>query len=291
MSQCFKCFKELYSNNQRHGLHPSCYKEWFQLIDAQEEFKNLNPHGEDFLDNESFFQGAFKKYSAFLGHTHYILKTSTVDYPELARTEYLCNQIAGSLHLPIPDHFLISFLSTDCFVTYNFMQHRNGCDLKHIYHFLKKDDIFSIETFLTIIEEKTGRHSESVKFLQMCLFDALIGNHDRHGRNFGFIVSSNGYELSPLYDNPSYFAIEDLLEADFGIGGKITTRQENRSDMIAYVEDFCHFGYRDEVRDFFAHIPLDTIENLIKVSFISERRKKALLNFIHKRYRDLENAI
>jgi serine/threonine protein kinase HipA of HipAB toxin-antitoxin module len=43
----------------------------------------------------------------------------------------------------------------------------------------------------------------------MCLFDALVGNHDRHGRNIALIETRKGHILSPFYDNPSYIGIED----------------------------------------------------------------------------------
>lgn len=40
-------------------------------------------------------------------------------------------------------------------------------------------------------------------FWDMYIIDALIGNFDRHGSNWGFIKRNNTYELAPVFDNGS----------------------------------------------------------------------------------------
>lgn len=40
-------------------------------------------------------------------------------------------------------------------------------------------------------------------FWQMYIMDALIGNFDRHGANWGFIKENNCYTLAPVFDNDS----------------------------------------------------------------------------------------
>lgn len=45
---------------------------------------------------------------------------------------------------------------------------------------------------------------ETVKmFWQLYIIDALLGNFDRHGGNWGFIKENNEYSLSPIFDNGS----------------------------------------------------------------------------------------
>lgn len=41
------------------------------------------------------------------------------------------------------------------------------------------------------------------KFWNMYIIDALIGNFDRHGANWGFIKKNNTYSLAPIFDNGS----------------------------------------------------------------------------------------
>lgn len=49
-------------------------------------------------------------------------------------------------------------------------------------------------------------------FVQMCLFDCLIGNYDRHWGNWGFIGYNKDYTICPLFDNGSslYPKLSDL---------------------------------------------------------------------------------
>ena len=41
------------------------------------------------------------------------------------------------------------------------------------------------------------------KFWNMFIIDALIGNFDRHGANWGFIKKDNQYTMAPIFDNGS----------------------------------------------------------------------------------------
>ena len=50
---------------------------------------------------------------------------------------------------------------------------------------------------LTRIEETTDR------FWDIFIVDALLGNFDRHGGNWGFIKKDDRYRLSPVFDNGS----------------------------------------------------------------------------------------
>ena len=68
---------------------------------------------------------------------------------------------------------------------------------------MKNREEHNCERLVTIIVEKTGRRTEQERFVFLTLADSLIGNHDRHGRNLGFIQSPKGLRLAPFYDNPS----------------------------------------------------------------------------------------
>ena len=86
----------------------------------------------------SFFHGKFRKYSAQLGGKNYLLKVKQEELPELPAMEYLCNQIAKNLGLWVPEHYFIRFQNElDTFACENFMENFPGCDLIHIYRYLK----------------------------------------------------------------------------------------------------------------------------------------------------------
>ena len=227
---CYYCCQN-FSPSERirvHGLHLKCFKKWFNLphqmnfMDLALRTQDKESHDPLHLSpfhtiNMSSFQGKFKKYSATLNKNDYILKVEQPEYPELPATEYLCNEIASALKMKVPEYYLIQFENTlATFVVKNFMQAFPGGDLVHIYRYLKNPKDFNCQILIRIIQEKTGKREDIIHFIQMCLFDSLIGNHDRHGRNLGLIQTNRGLSLAPIYDNPSYLAIEEdfLLDAN-----------------------------------------------------------------------------
>ena len=83
------------------------------------------------------------------------------------------------------------------------------------------------EHLVRIIGEKTRRRTEQERFVYLTLVDTLTGNHDRHGRNLGFIQTPKGLQLAPFYDNPSYIGLDDdlMLGADLQPRGAIFTEE------------------------------------------------------------------
>jgi hypothetical protein len=287
MTLCYKCLQPI-PNANKHGLHQKCFQELFKTND---DFTNLAMRPGESTDhtivNSSFFQGTFKKYSATLGTQEYILKAATDEYPELPKAEFLSNQIGSSLQLAVADYYLIKFLNeTDCFVTRNFMSDYAGGNLIHIYHLFKPEENFDLKTILRIILDKTGRLHDVRKFIDICLFDALIGNHDRHGRNIAFIQTSEQFILSPAYDNPSYLAIEDekFLAAYHEPRGKISTTDCNEPIMHNYIQELKALGYHAEISAFYQRINLDKINLLIQNSLLSTKRKQAFIDLIRRRF-------
>lgn len=295
-SICYKCNEPLHNTSPtKHGLHTGCFKEWFNLADEEEDFQNLSfektPQEGHSHQLTSFFHGKFKKYSSDLGRKKYILKMCD-EYPELAKTEYVCNQIGSLIGLDIPKNYLLYFQGEqDCFVTYNFMQDFSPATLEHAWRFLRESDPYDLKTFLTIVEKNTGRLTEIKKFIKMCLFDALIGNHDRHGRNFGFISMSHGYSFAPCYDNPSYFGIAEYLAATHVPRCVIQTSSVVEPMMKDYVEELVQLGFREEVNAFKKRLPIEKVRLHIKQSLITEERQNAFLKFIERSYQELNNAL
>jgi hypothetical protein len=296
--KCYKCKKEI-DNQGVEGLHERCFVEWFELP-AVEGFTDIaaqrigNDSGPISQLNSSFFHGKFKKYSAQLGNRQYILKVQQPEYPELPATEYLCNEIAKSLQIQVPDFYLIRFQNQwDTFVSRNFMSDRLSSNLIHFYRFLENNQEFDCKTVIQIIKRETGKMNNIDKFIELCLFDALIGNHDRHGRNLALIQNPKGLELAPFYDNPSYIAIEDewLLAAHHEPRGKIFTSHSREPKMREYVLELMELGFGINIKTFMGKIDLEHVSSLIHESFISEKRKNALHSLIKRRYQELIHAI
>jgi hypothetical protein len=296
---CLKCRLPIIDlESTRYGLHSECFTEWFQVPSTAEfvslqrrsitteQSTNLIPQ------DTSFFHGKFKKYSANLNGESYILKMRQEEALELPEVEYLCNQIGKLLGVSVAEFFFINFNDEGTFVTKNFIKQGAPVDLQHIYHF-RPDNQHSCEGIIQAIIEKTQRPYDVRIFIKTILFDALIGNHDRHGRNLAFIVTAKSMSLSPIYDNVSYLSLEkgNMLKADFNPTGKISTSDTFEPSMRDYVKELKRLGYQDDTNEFYQSIKLPQLDQLIEESFCSTLMKEALKKLIRKRYEELENAL
>jgi len=70
---------------------------------------------------------------------------------------------------------------------------------KNLYRYTYAEiiDMLNENTKLTSVKQNVD------KFWNMFIIDALLGNFDRHGANWGFIKDKNGYRLAPIFDNGS----------------------------------------------------------------------------------------
>ena len=293
---CYKCCTPLSNEDSFHGLHPECFYRWFNTtseidftdVVLKKDGNSLEPTPSPI--HTSFFHGKFKKYSANLGEKSYILKVNQTEYPELPHIEYLSNIIAKKVGLHVPEFYLIRFLNeVDAFVVHNFMSHYTPGNLIHIYHFLSNTDDYSIRKILEIIKNKVGSMDAIEQFIFMCLFDALIGNHDRHGRNIALIETKKGHILSPFYDNPSYIGIEDynLLLAEHNPRGKIETSRTSTPTLKDYLFEFEELGYKPIILKFIKNLQKINIEEIIKASPLSEKRQNAFLSLINRRKEEI----
>lgn len=301
MRSCYLCKKSLNEEKMTSGLHPDCFCQWFRVIEPDDFQDVVARSSEEPIEkddwaqvNTSFFHGKFRKYSARIGNHSYILKVMQAEIPELPLTEYLCNQMARVLGLEVPNHYMILFQNKlESFVSLNFMDNRLGSDLVHIYRYLDQPKDYDCEHLLKIIEQEIGRYEAVVRFVELCLFDSLIGNHDRHGRNLGLIREATGTILAPFYDNPCYLALEipELLGAFHEPRGAIATKETKEPVMKDYVKELFRLGFKDEVINFARRVDLKVIENLFDTSCLSNARKDAILRLIQRRYKEMVNAI
>lgn len=292
--KCFRCLKEIAKKDYYYGLHSTCFELWFQgkagdffkAFTPEEVLEDRDLQSDLVLINSSFFQGKYKKYSATFNDDKYIFKVNDVDFPVLQRAEYLSNQIAKILHIPVADFYLIAFEDQDCFVTKNFLYTSNYRKLTHIYHYLSKHSEFTVESLFRTIMDMTRRPKDAEVFLRVVLFDSLIGNNDRHGRNLGFLSKGTRHILSPIYDNCSYIGIEDeaLVGADLNPLGKIATKHSENPSMTEYVEELIRLKQMEALHFFKRFCKLSKIFAQIDKSFLPIKFKKAYRCLIQKRH-------
>lgn len=295
--RCLRCRKPV-KQEKFYGLHKDCFFKCFKLPDIL-EFSNLDPKKQDISGlpyplkktKDSFYRGRYRKYSAQLDSARYILKVKEDKYPDLPAMEYVCNNIASFLGLSVPEYCLVRYQGKITFVTRDFMQDYKGGTLHHIYKFLPKGaKNYNCKNIINVLFQQT-RPADVARFIQMVLFDSLIGNDDRHGGNFGIIESAKGRRLAPMYDNPSYFGVEDLLGADLNPSGDIWTSSSKEPKLLDYIKEFHKLGFRRICLEFLEDIIRQSqeITEEVKSSEISQARKKAFMKFLEKQFQILKD--
>lgn len=316
--RCLYCHKAIETVEARKfcGLHRVCFLKSFKLTDPL-KFSNLDPKKQDFVSGyshikkikDSFYHGRYRKYSADLGNTKYILKIQEKKFPDLPAIEYVCNRIASLLGLNVPEYHLIKYkvendpknesqhnksnIGNMTFIVRNFMQDYKGGTLHHIYKFLPKGEKnYNCKNITDVLFQHT-KPADVVRFIEITLFDSLIGNNDRHGRNLGIIESARKKRLAPLYDNPSYFGIEsdDLIGADFNISGCIRTSLSKEPMLMNYLKEFQSLGFEKICLKFFKKVTgqFNKIIESVESSEVSEKRRKAFIKFLNKQLKIMEN--
>lgn len=299
--RCFKCLSDLTDQDtQRYGLHLHCFMAWFEA-QATDEFTSFvlrstsKAPDKEMINSDisSFFHGQYRKYSATLAGKSYILKVKQEGAPELPDVEYLSNQIGARLGLPVARHYCIELGDDRTFVTQNFIDKSEHANLSHIHTHVPEGRKSDCETLLEVISSVTERYSDIETFVLTCLFDSLIGNHDRHGRNLGFVVTPRGARLSPIYDNPSMLGLHHgwWLKTDFAPPGRIPTKASKDPSMKDYVEEFIRLGHQELVQQFADIAQMENIEPLIERSFCSEDMKLAMKTLTRKRLMELKDAL
>jgi len=296
---CLKC-KNTIETTATYGLHEECFIASFNLQKSA-EFQDLDPkkscsklsNAEIKKKVDTFFQGVYLKYSAKLGQVSYILKIQEPEYPDLPVIEYLCNHIAELLGMDIPPYHLINFNGRITFVTRNFMQDYIGA-LQHIYKYLPiGEENHSCEEIINAILRSTGRLADVAKFIDICLFDSLIGNNDRHGRNLGIIETADVKKLSPVYDNPSFIGIQEdfLLDSDTNPSGCVWTKASKNPKPQDYITEFERLGHDSIAEKFRKKIIMQSsnIMDLVKNADLPIKRKNAFIKLIEKRIRDFRH--
>ena len=167
--------------------------------------------------------------------------------------------------------------------------------MNHIYHYLPSDPTqYTIETIANVVFKETNSVSDYEEVLKMFIFDALIGNHDRHGRNIALIETVKGKRLAPLYDNPSYLGLEsgEILNAHFAPKSLIWTKHSKEPLMQECLFELERINAGHVVNIFYENVSIETIIESINASHsLSDLMKSALRRLIVDRFDALEEHV
>lgn len=143
-------------------------------------------------------------------------------------------------------------------------------------------------------------------FWEIYILDALLGNFDRHGSNWGFIKENNRYSMAPVFDNGSslFPALTDeeemknimssQAETDKRIFTFPTSQVKLKGKKSSYYEVIHSLEFpecNEALIRVYKRIDMDRIKELIEETpLISETQKKFYMHMIHARYEKIIKA-
>ena len=234
------------------------------------------------------FSGAEKKFEIIIDGFRYIVKfqkNSEVGLTFNYVSEYLGSHIFQLLGIPEDD-----------LVAFNGVGESSLERDKELYQYTYED----ITAMLRENMKSTNVEETIDRFWDMFIVDALIGNFDRHGGNWGFIKRNNQYRIAPVYDNGSSLypklntdeKLEAVLSSEEEIDQRIykfpTSHIKVKNRKSSYFEVISSLQFEacnDALKRIVPRIDFNQINTLIdEVEGISEVRKRFYKVMLQQRY-------
>lgn len=160
------------------------------------------------------FSGAERKFEIIIEGHRYIVKfqkNSEVGLTFNHVSEYLGSHIFQTIGIPVQETFLGTYGGENVVVMKNFLDQE---DMLVAFNGVGESSLerdkelyqYTYEDITAMLQEnmKSTNVTETIeRFWDMFIVDALNGNFDRHGSNWGFIKRNNQYRIAPVYDNGS----------------------------------------------------------------------------------------
>lgn len=259
-----------------------------------------------------FYSGAERKTGILIEGQPYIVKFAK-DSPQGLTyshvSEFLGSHIFSMLGIPTQDTLLGTWQGkpvvvmkdfigeNESFVPFNDVGDSSLEQNKELYRYSYEDicRMLSENIKLTNVEETVQR------FWDMYIVDALIGNFDRHGANWGFLKKNNKYRMAPVFDNGSSLfprlnddeKIKSVLESEEEMNRRIyefpTSQIQLDGKKSSYYEVISSLRFREcnnAVVRMCPKVDLGAIRDLINsIENISDTRKKFYKEILQYRYR------
>lgn len=164
-------------------------------------------------------------------------------------TEFFINQLGLALGLQMAHSGLVLLDGTAAFITKIFtsaeetlrhgsliiedcFRRQKSVDVKELDNIHRRDEqeFYSVDFVTNVLKEYCGEDFNSLfpRFIEMLVFDALIGSMDRHSQNWGILattVEPLRYRFAPIFDssrallwNLSELQVEKLLADEIDTG-------------------------------------------------------------------------
>ena len=159
----------------------------------------------------------------------HILKTPIKDLHGTVENETFCMMLAKKMGLIVPDVKIIKINEIPLYIIDRYDRKvENGqiirliqedfCQALNVNAQLKYTPTLDM-CFSLIRNESAFQVKDTKQFLQLIVFNGLIGNSDAHAKNVSFIHGENGTILAPFYDLLSTFVYPYAKKMAMKIGG------------------------------------------------------------------------
>ena len=163
----------------------------------------------------TYYGGSEKKFGILINKQEYMLKFRKYNsFGEMTNnhiSEYIGSHVFELLGFNVQETYLGVYKKEEVVACKNFITLG--------YHFVPFNDVgestleqdrnkyqYSYEDIMKMLKDnsKLTNVNETINiFWNMYVVDALLGNFDRHGSNWGFLKKDNEYKLAPIFDNGS----------------------------------------------------------------------------------------
>lgn len=216
----------------------------------------------------AMFSGAERKIEIIMAGYRYIVKfqkNSEIGLVYNHVSEYLGSHIFQAVGIPVQETFLGTYDGKNVVVMKNFLEPGdmfiafNGVGEsslerdKELYQYTYED----ITAMLRENTKSTNVAETMERFWDMFIVDALIGNFDRHGGNWGFIKRENRYRMAPVYDNGS--CLYPRMNTDEQLAAVLCSQEE--IDQRIYRFPTSHIKVRNRKSSYFEVISGGRFEN------------------------------
>ncbi len=292
---------------------------YYHIIVPKEIYNSIEPRERkveimDFLrykKNNKMYAGAERKIGITINGEDYIVKFQKHTRFGLRNnhvSEYLGCKIFESLDIPVQEVYLGTYNNENVVVIKDFVKNnQNFVPFNDVGESSIEEDREKFQyTYEDIIEilktnNKLNDPDETINmFWTLYIVDAIIGNFDRHGGNWGFLKENNVYSLAPIFDNGSSLFPNLIDEEDMM---KIILDEEETNQRVfhfptsqillngkksSYFEVISSLDYpkcNEALKKIYCKFNMDTINNIIvQTKYISDIQKRFYNHIIKERF-------
>lgn len=261
--------------------------------------------------NNKMYSGAERKFGITIENQDYIIKfRKKTQFGKRNNhiSEYIGCRIFRSLGMDVQEVYLGTYKHEEVVVIKDFIsENQNFVTFNDVGESSIEEDrdkyTYTYQGIMDILynNNKLKDPINTVEmFWKLYVVDALIGNFDRHGGNWGFIKENNIYTLAPVFDNGSCLypnmvdedEMRKVINSEYETNKRIykfPTSQIRLDNKKSYYFDVISSLKYKECNKALIHVvqhfDIKKIETIItNTKFIGEIQKEFYLHMIKERY-------